>query len=57
MVSLCLSKSVSLKLDSLFSSSSMLSSFDVDEITIEALLFQTGYLTIKQRENLGGDYF
>jgi len=48
---------VSLKLDSLFSSGSMLSSFDVDEMTIEALLFQTGYLTIKHRENLGGDYF
>ncbi|MEZ5476006.1 MAG: ATP-binding protein [Thiolinea sp.] len=50
-------KMVSPKLDSLFSSSAMLSSFDVDEMTIEALLFQTGYLTIKQRENLGGDYF
>ena len=48
---------VSLTLDSLVSSAAMLSSFDVDDMTIEALLFQTGYLTIKQRENLGGDYF
>lgn len=48
---------VSPALDNLFSSSAMLSSFDVDEMAIEALLFQTGYLTIKQRENLGGDYF
>lgn len=47
----------SLNLDSMFSSSSMLSSFDVDDITIEALLFQTGYLTIKLEENLGGQIF
>ena len=46
-----------LKLDNMFSSSSMLSSFDVDDITTEALLFQTGYLTIKQEENLGGQIF
>ncbi|MEZ5534054.1 MAG: ATP-binding protein [Thiolinea sp.] len=46
-----------LKLNSLFSSASMLSSFDVDEIETEALLFQTGYLTIKQAENLGGQRF
>lgn len=45
------------KLDSMLSSSAMLSSFDVDDMTIEALLFQTGYLTIKQEENLGGQYF
>ncbi|PWQ98673.1 ATP-binding protein [Leucothrix pacifica] len=48
---------VSLKLDSLFSSSSMLSSFDVDEMTIEALLFQTGYLTIKSTQRAGGQQF
>lgn len=35
----------------------MLSSFDVDDITTEALLFQTGYLTIKEEENLGGQMF
>ena len=46
-----------LKLNNMFSSSSMLSSFDVDDITTEALLFQTGYLTIKQKENLGGQIF
>ena len=28
--------------------------FDVDDIATEALLFQTGYLTIKDEENLGG---
>ncbi|MGV6852572.1 MAG: ATP-binding protein [bacterium] len=47
----------SLKLDSLFSSSAMLASFDVDEMTIEALLFQTGYLTIKGTQRAGGQQF
>jgi len=46
-----------LRLDGLFSSGDMLSSFDVDEIETEALLFQTGYLTIKKQENIGGQYF
>ncbi len=46
-----------LQLDNRLSSSAMLSSFDVDEMSTEALLFQTGYLTIKQHENLGGQYF
>ncbi len=46
-----------LQLDNRLSSSAMLSSFDVDEMSTEALLFQTGYLTIKQYENLGGQYF
>jgi len=46
-----------LRLDGLFSSGDMLSSFDVDNIETEALLFQTGYLTIKQQENIGGQYF
>lgn len=46
-----------LTLDSLISNSDILSSFDVDEISTEALLFQTGYLTIKCEENLGGQYF
>ena len=47
----------SIQLDNRLSSSDMLSSFDVGDITTEALLFQTGYLTIKQEENLGGQYF
>lgn len=46
-----------LQLNHMFSSSAMLSSFDVDDIATEALLFQTGYLTIKKEENLGGQYF
>lgn len=46
-----------LKLERMLSSSDMLSSFDVDYIDTEALLFQTGYLTIKQQENIGGQYF
>ncbi|WP_287601647.1 ATP-binding protein [Thiothrix sp.] len=47
-----------LKLDSLLSSSEMLSSFDVGDITNEALLFQTGYLTIKTYRRVGGqDYY
>ncbi len=45
------------KLDSVFSSSSMLSSFDVDHMDNEALLFQTGYLTIKKQERLGSQDF
>ena len=35
-------------------SADLLSSFDVDHIATEALLFQTGYLTIAGVENLGG---
>ncbi|PID46473.1 MAG: hypothetical protein CSB47_03845 [Proteobacteria bacterium] len=46
-----------LKLDNMFSSSAMLSSFDVEDMTTEALLFQTGYLTIREEENLGGQVF
>ncbi|PID50448.1 MAG: hypothetical protein CR991_01370 [Proteobacteria bacterium] len=47
----------SVKLDQMLSSSAMLASFDVDQIETEALLFQTGYLTIHVQENLGGQYF
>ena len=47
----------SLALDRMSSSSSMLSSFDVDDMTTEALLFQTGYLTIKSRRQLGGQMY
>ncbi|MEZ5534839.1 MAG: ATP-binding protein [Thiolinea sp.] len=48
---------VTLKLDNLISSSAMLSSFDVDKMTIEALLFQTGYLTIKHSQQAAGQVF
>lgn len=47
----------SLALDSMHSSSSMLSSFDVDDMTTEALLFQTGYLTIKKQRQVGGQIY
>ena len=47
----------SLKLDDMIGSSDLLSTFDVDEIATEALLFQTGYLTITGEENLGGTSF
>jgi len=47
----------SLALDSMNSSSSMLSSFDVDDMTTEALLFQTGYLTIKKQRQVGGQIY
>ena len=46
-----------LQLDNMYSSSSMLSSFDVEAIVTEALLFQTGYLTIKSTERLGDTTF
>ena len=44
----------SLALDDVIGSSELLSTFDVDNIGTEALLFQTGYLTITDEENLGG---
>ena len=44
----------SLKLDEMMGNNDLLSTFDVDEIATEALLFQTGYLTITSEENLGG---
>ncbi|NOQ36400.1 MAG: AAA family ATPase [Methylococcaceae bacterium] len=34
---------------------SCLGSFDINDITLETLLFQTGYLTIKSVESFGGD--
>ena len=37
-----------LALDGMFGTNELLSAFDVDEIGTEALLFQTGYLTIKE---------
>ena len=47
----------SLELDQMIGSSDLLSTFDVDDIVTEALLFQTGYLTITETENLGGALF
>ena len=41
-------------LDGMLGSSDLLSTFDVDDMATEALLFQTGYLTITGEENLGG---
>ena len=34
--------------------SELLSTFDVDDMATEALLFQTGYLTITEEQDLGG---
>ena len=47
----------SITLDNMLGSGELLSSFDVDAIATEALLFQTGYLTITGEENLGGALF
>ena len=41
-------------LEDMVASRDLLSSFDVGDIATEALLFQTGYLTITGTENLGG---
>ena len=41
-------------LDGMTSSEALLSAFDVDEISTEALLFQTGYLTILDEVERGG---
>jgi hypothetical protein len=35
----------------------LLSTFEVDNIATEALMFQAGYLTIDEEINLGGNYF
>ena len=43
----------SLALDDMLGSSDLLSAFDVDHIATEALLFQTGYLTIARPEPRG----
>ena len=42
-------------LDETKSTGELLSAFDVDHIGTEALLFQTGYLTIQSEEDLGGE--
>ena len=39
------------------SSEELLSTFDVDHIATEALLFQTGYLTIRRTESRGGEIY
>ena len=41
-------------LDDMMGTSALLSAFDVDAIATEALLFQTGYLTIREEKSLGG---
>ena len=41
-------------LDRTVSPAALLSAFDVDHVGTEALLFQTGYLTITREERLGG---
>ena len=43
----------SLALDGMLGSNDLLSAFDVDDIGTEALLFQTGYLTITDQEDFG----
>ena len=45
----------SLALDGMVAGDDLLSAFDVDDMATEALLFQTGYLTIKGEEDLGGE--
>ena len=45
----------SLALEDMVGGSDLLSTFDVDDMATEALLFQTGYLTIKGEEDLGGE--
>ena len=45
----------SVALDGMLGTGDLLSAFDVDAIATEALLFQTGYLTIRDEENLGGE--
>ena len=45
----------SIALGEMVAGSDLLSAFDVDDMATEALLFQTGYLTIKGEEDLGGE--
>ena len=44
----------SVELDGMVGSNELLSAFDVDDMATEALLFQTGYLTITGESDLGG---
>ncbi len=43
-----------LDLEGMVGTEALLSAFDVDEMSVEALLFQTGYLTIVDEEDRGG---
>ena len=54
---LCKRHVSSLELDAMLGSDELLSTFDVDAIAPEALLFQTGYLTIVRPEPRGGEMF
>ena len=45
------------ELDGMFGTDALLSAFDVDEMATEALLFQTGYLTIADEEHFDGETF
>ena len=45
----------SVALDGMLGTGDLLSAFDVDAIATEALLFQTGYLTIRDERRLGGN--
>ena len=47
----------SVDFDGMMASSSLLSTFDVNRIAPEALLFQTGYLTILDRKRRAGETF
>ena len=47
----------SLALDGMVGSAGLLSTFDIDDMPTEALLFQTGYLTIERSEPRGGETF
>ncbi len=51
---LCKRHISSLELGEMVGSDELLSTFDVEDIAIEALLFQTGYLTITDEEDVGG---
>ncbi|MDS4069674.1 MAG: ATP-binding protein [Candidatus Competibacter sp.] len=45
------------RLEQMHSSSTLLSTFDVDDIPTEALMFQTGYLTIASVDTMGAEGF
>ncbi|TSE19018.1 putative AAA-ATPase [Tepidimonas alkaliphilus] len=42
------------RLERMLAEEDLLSAFDVDDIAVEAMLWQTGYLTIQRVENCGG---
>ena len=52
---LCKRHVSSLALGEMVGSDELLSTFDVGDIATEALLFQTGYLTITETEDVGGE--